>query len=63
MSAFSSTTTFIKSTSPIEFGYYPYRRNEIFKMNSLFSRPTKWKPKISLYEGISEILKVEYEKN
>jgi nucleoside-diphosphate-sugar epimerase len=52
-----------KSNANIQFGYYPYRVNEIFKMNSSFTKLPLWEPKISLKEGLKEIIYNEYGKN
>lgn len=51
------------SDAKIQFGYYPYRVNEIFKMNSTFTKLPLWEPRVSLKEGLKEIIYKEYGKN
>jgi nucleoside-diphosphate-sugar epimerase len=46
-----------KSKSIIEAGFYPYRKNEIFQSTSNLNPLPKWFPKISLKEGINQIIK------
>ena len=51
------------SNTKIQFGYYPYRVNEIFKMNSTFTKLPSWAPKVSLLECLKEIIENEYIKS
>lgn len=48
------------SNAKIQFGYYPYRVNEIFKMDSTLSKLPFWEPQILLKEGLKEIIYNEY---
>lgn len=45
-----------ESSSLIENGFYDYRKNEIFKLESEYQPLPGWSPNISLSEGITEIL-------
>lgn len=46
-----------ESSSFIETGFYDYRKNEIFKLESEYKPLPGWNPKVSLSQGITEILK------
>ena len=46
-----------KSLSVIETGFYDYRKNEIFKLESEYQPLPGWNPNISLSKGITELLK------
>jgi len=51
------------SHSEIEYGYYPYRKNEIFKPKSRFNILPKWSPKITPEMGINMIYESLVSKN
>lgn len=49
--------TICESSSLIENGFYNYRKNEIFKLESDYQPLPGWSPNVSLSKGIIEILK------
>ena len=47
----------LESKSKIELGFYPCRKNEIFRLTSKHFKLTGWRPSVNLKQGILETLK------
>ena len=49
-----------QSSSVVELGFYPYRKNEIMDLKSRYSKLPGWNPKIDLSQAVKKIIEDDY---